>query len=110
MFSKLILNDTRVQPVLSEAIIGTTQQGEVMLLKSEPDIIELGIIEDCDLSDYTEGLGTGKIFKCVIRWHGYQSNHPLDPPEWDLDIYVEDIEEIFLVDKRRNLLSIIPNE
>ena len=92
--NNVILNDKTPVPVTAKALIATTQQGSVMLIWSEPDIIDFGIVADCYLNDYIEDLEAGKIFTCTVRWHSYQSNHPLDPIEYDTDVFFEDIREV----------------
>lgn len=77
-----------------KAIIATTQQNEVVLLKSDPDAIEQGVLEDCFLDDYIDNLEPGKVYSCTIRWNCFQSNHPLDPVEWDVEVFIENLKEI----------------
>lgn len=94
--NKFILNHKVEVPTTCKAVIATTQQGGVMLIRSEPDIIDLDVVADCYLDDYIESLQPGKVYKCTIRWHTYQSNHPLDPIEYDMDVFIENLEEINL--------------
>lgn len=104
--TQIILSDKTPVPVNAEAIIATTQEGAVMLIHSNPNIVDLGIVADCFLDDYIEHLKPSTVYKCKIRWRSFQSNHPLDPIEYDTEVFVEDVEELHLVDKWGNILKL----
>ncbi len=87
------------KPIAHNCLIAITEYGPGYLIQSNP-IINSDLINGAELEDFltlkTDNFPTEPgIYKCVIFIQNYPSlGHPEDPVEWDLSIWIEDVEKI----------------
>ena len=89
-------------PVPNDVIIEVNEDGCFLLpIEDNPELFDyLDIHPNGDLTDIIEYYKIGNFpeeegeYSCKMFTYSYQSNHPLDPVEWDLDIWFEDFNKI----------------
>lgn len=90
----------RTKETTYKCIISSTDNDGWILLNSITSLFEFEVFDGIFLADNILGTESDKlpvdngVYKCDIKAVYYQSNHPLDPVEWDLDISIDNIELI----------------
>lgn len=81
-------------PSFDKCLIAVTFDGRAFLIKTENNLEEA-----FDGSDLEDNLTNSEklpkeagVYKCVIRYHSYTCNIPIDPEEWDCQITIESCE------------------
>jgi hypothetical protein len=83
-------------PSFHKCIIAITTDNRAFLVKTENNFEEAfdgSDLED-NLTDKRLLPKESGIYKCVIRYHSYRSNIPIDPEEWDCNVTIESCELI----------------
>lgn len=83
---------------LYKCTIAVSPKGKGVLLDYFPDIFEHDLFDGLDLHENltnSDEIPKEKgLYKCEIEAVYYQSNHPLDPVEWDCDVIIKKIKKI----------------
>ena len=82
------------EPSFHKCLIAVTFDGWAFLVKSENNFEEAfdgSYLED-NLTDIKQIPKEAGIYKCIIRYHSFKCNIPIDPEEWDCNITIESCE------------------
>jgi hypothetical protein len=84
--------------------VARNQFADLILIDSDQDFYSedsgLDVVKDLldNNLDYAIGVDSipleRGIYECEISYEAYQSNHPLDPVEWDTEIYIESVKKL----------------
>lgn len=81
-------------PNYYDAIIAVTITGDKLLLYVECDFDMFdGPYLDDNLTDKKNVPEKMGIYRCKIGYHGFQTNIPEDPVEYDVSVWLEDVVE-----------------
>lgn len=86
------------EPTFYDCIIVVTKYNGAYLIKSDPGLEDAFDGQDLDdnLTDTTNLPSEPGVYKCQIRYHGFESHHPLDPVEWDVNVSIVYCEPIII--------------
>ena len=82
------------EPSFNKCLIAVTFDGRAFLIKTENNFEEAfdgSDLED-NLTDSKQLPKEAGIYKCVIRYHSFKCNIPIDPEEWDCNVFIESCE------------------
>lgn len=81
-----------------QCTIAVSPKKKSVLLDYQPDIFEYDVFDGLDLhenlTNSDEIPKEAGLYKCEIEAVYYQSNHPLDPVEYDCDVIIKNIEKL----------------
>jgi hypothetical protein len=82
------------EPSFNKCLIAVAFDGRAFLIKTENNFDEA--FDGSDLEDNLTNIKNipkeAGIYKCVIRYHSFKCNIPIDPEEWDSDVTIESCE------------------
>lgn len=85
------------EPAEYQCLIIVRISGDAYLIESTKQMDEFLDGEDdleVILSDYKNIPKEHGVYRCTICVHSYRSNHPEDPEEWDLKIWIKSSEKV----------------
>ena len=79
------------------SLIAIPKHGDGIIIKSEGfdvDLFDNSCFLEDNLSDFKNVPDKEGVYRCDIHATSYQCNHPQDPVEYDMDMWLENVEEI----------------
>lgn len=82
------------EPSFNKCLIAVTFDGRAFLIKTENNFEEAfdGSDLEYNLTDAKNLPKEVGVYKCVIRYHSFKCNIPIDPEEWDCNVTIESCE------------------
>lgn len=87
----------RSEPILAICLVAVPFDKSFALIVEASEVIQEvfdGPYLEDNLTDMSNVPKEPGVYKCLLSYHAYRSNHPQDPVEWDADIFIKSYDKL----------------